>query len=61
MSVPALQTAMISRFGEGDKQFRMEMNIITGTFVLGITLFMAVYLVVHGQKSLNKLKQRQTT
>lgn len=39
----------------------MEMNIITGTFVLGITLFMAVYLVVHGQKSLNKLKQRQTT
>lgn len=61
MSVLALQTAMISRFGEGDEQFRMKMNSITGAFVLGITLFMAVYLIVHGQKSLNKLKRRQTT
>lgn len=60
MSVLALQTAMISRFGGGDEQFRMEMNIITGAFVLGITLFVAVYLIVHGQRALNKLKRRQT-
>lgn len=31
MSVLALQTAMISRFGEGDEYFRMKMNIITGS------------------------------
>lgn len=61
MSVLALQTAMIARFGKGDENFRMEMNIITGSFVLGITLFMAVYLIVHGQKSLNKLKRRKST
>lgn len=61
MSVLALQTAMISRFGKGDEQFRMEMNIITGAFVLGITLFMAVYLIVRGQKALNKLKRRKST
>jgi len=58
MSVLALQTAMIARFGEGDEHFRMEMNIITGTFVLGITLFMAVYLIVHGQKALNRLNRK---
>lgn len=61
MSVLALQTAMIAQFGKGDEQFRMEMNIITGAFVLGITLFMAVYLIVHGQKAVNKLKRRRTT
>lgn len=61
MSVLALQTAMILRFGKGDEQFRMEMNIITGAFVLGITLFMAVYLIVRGQKALNKLKRRKST
>lgn len=58
MSVLALQTAMIARFGEGNEHFRMEMNIITGTFVLGITLFMAVYLIVHGQKALNRLNRK---
>lgn len=58
MSVLALQTAMITRFGEGDEKFRMEMNIITGAFVLGITLFMAVYLIVHGQKILNRLNRK---
>lgn len=58
MSVLALQTAMISRFGGGDDHFRMEMNIITGAFVLGITLFMAVYLIVRGQKALNRLDRK---
>ncbi len=58
MSVLALQTAMISRFGEGDERFRMEMNSITGSFVLGITLFMAVYLIVRGQRVLHKLDRR---
>lgn len=60
MSVLALQTAMIARFGERGEQFRMKMNIITGAFVLGITLFMAVYLIVHGQKELIKLKRRNS-
>lgn len=60
MSVLALQTAMISRFGEGKEYFRMEMNIITGAFVLGITFFMAVYLIIRGQKALNKLKRRNS-
>lgn len=60
MSVLALQTAMILRFGEGKEYFRMEMNLITGAFVLGITLFMEVYLIIRGQKVLNKLKRRKS-
>lgn len=58
MSVLALQTAMISRFGEGDEYFRMKMNMITGSCVLIITVFMAVYLIVRGQSALNQLKNK---
>lgn len=58
MSILALQTAMISRFGGGDEYFRMKMNIITGSCVLIITLFMAIYLIVRGQKALNKLDRK---
>lgn len=58
MSVLALQTAMISRFGGGDEYFRMKMNIIIGSCVLIITLFMAIYLIVRGQKALNGLDRK---
>lgn len=47
MSILGLQTAMISRFSVNGEDYRKLMNAITGGFVFGITILLAVYMLVH--------------
>lgn len=60
MSVLALQTAMISRFGKGDELFRMKMNIATGSAVFVIVLVMAVYMIIRSGRILKEPKRRRS-
>lgn len=50
MSILGLQTAMISRFSENGESYRRMMNAITGGFVYGIVIFIAIYMLVHSKK-----------
>lgn len=50
MSILGLQTAMISRFSENGEGYRKMMNAITGAFVYGIVILIAVYMLLHGRK-----------
>lgn len=45
MSVLGLQTAMIIRFSENGEDYRKLMNTLTGTFVYGAVVFIAVYMI----------------
>ncbi len=47
MSILGLQTAMISRFSENGERFRMVMNTVTGGFVYGVVIVIAVYMLLH--------------
>lgn len=47
MSVLGLQTAMISRFSDGDGEYRKFMNTVTGGFVYGIVIVLAVGMLIH--------------
>jgi len=47
MSILGLQTAMISRFSNGDEAYRRFMNTLTGSFVYGIVVILAVYMLIH--------------
>ncbi len=49
MSILGLQTAMISRFSENGERFRMMMNTITGGFVYGAVIAIAVYMLLHSR------------
>lgn len=49
MSILGLQTAMISRFSENGEGFRKMMNAITGGFVYGIVILIAVYMLLHSR------------
>lgn len=51
MSVLGLQTAMISRFSENGEGYRIMMNTITGGFVYGIVIIVAVYMLLHSRKN----------
>ena len=44
MSILGLQTAMISRFSENGENYRRMMNAITGGFVYGIVILIAIYI-----------------
>ena len=50
MSILGLQTAMISRFSENGEGYRRMMNAITGGFVYGIVILIAVYMLLHSRK-----------
>lgn len=54
MSIFALQTAMLVRFG-GDYEYRRLMNSLTGGAVCFIIFVMAVYMLIHGSMMLKKL------
>ena len=49
MSILGLQTAMISRFSEHGENYRRMMNAITGNFVYGIVILIAIYMLLHGR------------
>lgn len=49
MSILGLQTAMISRFSESGENYRRMMNAITGGFVYGIVILIAIYMLLHGR------------
>lgn len=50
MSILGLQTAMISRFSEGDTGFRRLMNTITGGSVYAIVIVIAVYMLIRSAR-----------
>lgn len=50
MSILGLQTAMISLFSANGEDCHRMMNAITGGFVYGIVIIIAVYMQLHGRK-----------
>lgn len=58
MSILGLQTAMIAAFSADGSTFRRMMNAITGGFVWGIVIAIAVYMLLHSAKEkVNFLEQ----
>lgn len=51
MSILGLQTAMISRFGGNDEDFRKMMNSLTGGFVYAIVIIIAVYMLLQSKRN----------
>lgn len=51
MSILGLQTALISRFGGNEEGFRRMMNTLTGGFVYGIVIIIAVYMLLRSRRS----------
>lgn len=49
MSILGLQTAMIARFSANGEHYRKMMNAVTGGFVYGIVILIAVYMLLHGR------------
>lgn len=56
MSILGLQTAMISQFSTNGENFNKMMNTITGGFVYGIVLAIAIYMLLHSRNIRNKAK-----
>ena len=56
MSILGLQTAMISRFSENGEAYRKMMNTITGGFVYGIVIVIAITMLLHSKKSQKKVE-----
>lgn len=50
MSILGLQTAMISQFSMNGEGYRKMMNTITGGFVYGIVLAIAIYMLLYSWK-----------
>lgn len=55
MSILGLQTAMISRFSTNGEAYRKLMNTITGGFVYGIVVAIAVYMLLHSRNIRKKV------
>lgn len=59
VSMLALETAMLSQFGNGKSPvFQRAMTSATGGFVCLFVLGMAVYMIIRSTKNLNRLKQQ---
>ena len=56
MSILGLQTAMLSRFSENGAQYRKMMNAITGGFVSGAVILIAIYMLLHGRNLRKKVE-----
>lgn len=50
MSILALQTAMISQFSTNAGSYYKLMNSITGGFIYGIVVVIAIYMLLHSRK-----------
>ena len=55
MSILGLQTAMISLFSTNGEAYRKLMNTITGGFVYGIVVAIAVYMLLHSRNIRKKV------
>ena len=55
MSILGLQTAMISRFSVNGENYRRLMNAVTGGFVYGIVVMIAVYMLLHSRNIRKKV------
>ena len=56
MSILGLQTVMISRFSENGESYRRMMNAITGGFVYGIVILIAVIMLLHSKKTRKRVE-----
>ena len=56
MSILGLQTAMILRFSENGENYRKMMNAITGGFVYGIVILIAIIMLINSRKSGKKVE-----
>jgi len=56
MSILGLQTAMISRFSENGESYQKMMNAITGGFVYGIVILIAIIMLLHSRKTRKKVE-----
>ena len=56
MSILGLQTAMIARFSESGESFRKMMNAITGGFIYGIVILIAVIMLLRSRKTRKKVE-----
>lgn len=57
VSILSLETAMLSQFGDNsDLAFRQVMIAATGTGICAVILGMAVFMIVHATKRLERLK-----
>ena len=62
VSILSLATAMLTAFGEaGNDSFRQIMTAITGTAVCLLVLAMAIYMIIHSTKEINRLKKEVQT
>lgn len=51
MTMLGLQTAMLVRFSPHAEGYRRLMNAITGGFVWGVVIFIAIYMLLHSRKA----------
>lgn len=62
VSILSLETAMLTAFGEaGNDSFRQIMTAITGAAVCLLVLAMAIYMIIHSTKEINRLKKEVQT
>lgn len=56
MSILGLQTAMLSRFSVNGNDYRKMMNGITGGFVYGIVILIAIYMLLYSRHLRKKVE-----
>lgn len=54
MSVLGLQTAMISAFSENGEEYRKLMNTLTGSFIYGAVVIIAVFMIIKSSVKINR-------
>ncbi|MGN1320469.1 MAG: hypothetical protein ACI4U6_05060 [Acutalibacteraceae bacterium] len=59
MSLLGLQTAMISQFSTNGDTYRRLMNTITGSFVYGIVVIVALYMMLNSAIKKKRLKKSE--
>lgn len=61
VSMLSLETAMLSAFSEaGQENFRRLMTALTGAAVCVLTLAMAIYMIIHSNREIKKLKSERS-
>lgn len=62
VSILSLETAMLTSFGqENSSSFRQIMTALTGAAVCLLVLALAIYMIIHSTKEINKLKKEVQT